>query len=115
MKKNSLYFITLILAISAFSSCNRPSVSAFQPDGKYSNACPNPIYVATISKSAESYTIDTYGNKIPEFDSKALTLVALLDYAKSKYGEDVTIHNIRWDKKNGRKRTGAIFDVIKCK
>ena len=115
MQKVSLNFVFLTLVIFSFSSCNRPSVTAFQPDSKFLNACPNPIYVATISKSAETYSFDTYGNQIPQFDQNALTLVTILNYAKAKYGEDVTIHNIRWDKKNKRKRTGVIFDVIKCK
>jgi hypothetical protein len=37
-----------------------------------------------------------------------------LAVAKKKYGEDVTIQNVRWDVKN-KKNISAIFDVIKCK
>jgi hypothetical protein len=47
-------------------------------------------------------------------EQRNLTLFNLLAVAKKKYGEDVTIQNVRWDMKN-KKNISAIFDVVKCK
>lgn len=107
-----LMFFSLILL---FSSCSYYTVTSFQPDQNNGTDCPNPIYIATISKSAEIIKISGDGSGYSDLDQKSMTLVSLLDDARKKYGEDVTIHNIRWDIKNGKKKTGVIYDVIRCK
>jgi len=65
-----------------------------------SNACSNPIYVGTWGLSSD--------------DEKHMTLVYMLMEAKKKYGDDVTIQNVRWDY-DGSKKVAAIYDVIRCK
>lgn len=79
-------------------------------EDSYGIACPNPIYVATMGiKKADAEG----GLTITETDSK-LSVYNILSEAKKKYGDDVTIQNIRWDIKNETK-ISVIFDVIKCK
>ena len=67
-----------------------------------------------MSKSAEVIVKTSDGYSIPSFNQQRLTLVSLLSDARVKYGEEVTIHNIRWDITNKKKKTGVIYDVIKC-
>jgi len=103
------------IAIIILSSCNNYyTVATFQPDQNNGSNCPNPIYIATMSKSAEVMVKTSDGYSIPSFNQQRLTLVSLLSDARVKYGEEVTIHNIRWDIKNKKKKTGVIYDVIKC-
>ena len=102
----------IILSLSIFSSlfilgsCSKYTVNTFQPDEKNGSDCPTPIYVATMSRTG-SYFYDALQSD--------LTLVSLLEFARKEHGKDVTIHNVRWDIKNGKKKTGVIFDVVKCK
>ena len=91
------------------------TVRTFQPDQINGSDCPSPIYVATMSISREEATYSAEEGVSIKFNQGSMTLVSLLENARKKYGEDVTIHNIRWDIKNGKKKTGAIYDVIKCK
>jgi hypothetical protein len=80
-------------------------------DVNYGQACPNPAYVATLFLQPQAL-VDSYGNSIINSN---YTLEDCLKEAKTKYGDEVTIMNVRWDMKNGKKRKSAIFDVIKCK
>jgi hypothetical protein len=95
----------LVFVFFALSSCSRYSVLVLN-DANYGAACPNPIYIATMSRTATNY------------NQEALTLASMLDEARTKYGSDVTIQNIRWDvaTSNGKPtKVSAIYDVIKCK
>ena len=109
MKKISKVFVFFAFVVVLFG-CNKFTIATFQPDQNNGSDCPNPTYIATMSKSAEVNIDDVTG-----FNQKSMTLVSLLAEARKKYGDDVTIHNIRWDIKNGNKKTGVIYDVIKCK
>ena len=114
MKKiNFVFFTTLTLFI--FGCKSNYTVSTFQPDQINGSDCPAPIYVATMSISSGEVNYNAEGNGSFKFNQESMTLVSLLENARKKYGEDVTIHNIRWDIKNGKKKTGVIYDVIKCK
>jgi len=101
------------LVIVALSSCITYSVNQrnllpkdTNHEDMYGISCPNPTYIATMGIDATSS--DSL------ISQKKLTLYNLLNEAKKKYGNDVTIQNVRWDKKN-RKYISAIFDVVKCK
>jgi hypothetical protein len=106
-------FTTLTLLI--FGCKSSYTVSTFQPDQSNGSDCPSPIYIGTMSISSSQVTYLAQGGVAVEFNQEVMTLVYLLENARKKYGEDVTIHNIRWDVKNGKKKTGVIYDVIKCK
>ena len=117
MKKISYLILALSFFIAIYS-CNRYAVVTFQPDQSNFNACPNPIYIATMSKSSEKIiSIDGDSIEVADFNNnqESMTLVSILNDARKKYGEDVTIHNVRWDIKNGKTKIGVVYDVIKCK
>jgi hypothetical protein len=104
---------TLMLPIAGFAACDTYKVHQrslqnrdVNHEDMYGAACPSPIYIATMGVDAT--TSDTIT------EQRTLTLYNLLAVAKKKYGEDVTIQNVRWDVKN-KKNISAIFDVIKCK
>ncbi|MEI7580053.1 MAG: hypothetical protein WCJ58_08565 [bacterium] len=104
MKKKYIGLL-LFLAIG-LSSCDtsRYIVNTFSPDYGYASACPDPIYIATVSKTAGTH------------DQKSLTLATLLNDAKVKYGNDVTIQNVRWDLLTDKvTKVSVVYDVIKCK
>ena len=45
-----------------------------------------------------------------------MTLATLLNDAKVKYGNDVTIQNVRWDLLTDKvTKVSVVYDVIKCK
>ena len=111
MKRKILNSVMFVVILSTIISCNRYTITTFQPDQKNGSACPDPIYIATMGLSAEHTSEDS----VIFFKQERMTLVSLLEEAKKKYGNEVTIHNIRWDVKNGKKKTGVIYDVIKCK
>ena len=46
---------------------------------------------------------------------ESLTMYNLLYDARVAHGNDVTIQNIRYDLKNGKKKVSVVYDVIKCK
>lgn len=111
--KTKLTIIISFFFIIIFSGCDTYSVyqrSLMQKDASqedmYGAACPSPTYVATMGIDATS------SDSI--ISQEKLTLYNMLNAAKKKYGEDVTIQNVRWDKKN-KKNISAIFDVVKCK
>jgi hypothetical protein len=104
----SFAFLTIII-----TSCDTYKVAQrtilhreYDHEDMYGQACPNPTYIATMGVDAT--TTDTIT------EQRNLTLFNLLAVAKKKYGEEVTIQNVRWDMKN-KKNISAIFDVIKCK
>jgi len=84
----------------------------------YGPDCPTPIYVATMSRTGKVVITNNERDGFMKriiLDQSDFTLVSLLEYARGAHGKDVTIHNVRWDIKNGKKKTGVIFDVVKCK
>lgn len=113
MKKLIANPLLLLVAVAMISGCTTYSVSQRNLQNKDNNhedlygiSCPNPIYVATMGFNG--VTSDT------TVSEEKLTLYNLLYEAKKKYGNEVTIQNVRWDQKNKR-NISAIFDVIKCK
>jgi len=116
--KKIILSLCLILSFFVLGGCNKYTVSTFQPDQMNGSDCPNPIYVATMSRTGKVVATNSefagYVERII-LDQNDFTLVSLLDFARKEHGKDVTIHNVRWDIKNGKKKTGVIFDVVKCK
>lgn len=117
MKK--ILFICLFLSSGAlFQGCSPYGIVVFSQDEFYGSSCPAPIYVATMSYQGKSTTYKDYqGIEVVafSFDASDFTLVNLLKIAKEKYGQDVTINNIRFDIKGKNNfRRGVIFDVIRC-
>ena len=102
-----------LIVITALSGCtmysvNRGTILNKEPNSRemYGTACPNPTYIATMGINAM--------RPDSTFAQEKLTMYNLLKEARKKYGEDVTIENVRWDRKN-TKNISAVFDVIKCK
>jgi hypothetical protein len=72
MKKLSNLLVASLILI-AISSCSRYTISTFQPDLNNGSDCPNPTYVATISRSALTVTINETGGKDYDVDPTKLT------------------------------------------
>jgi len=106
-----LIFSSLVVIL--VSSCSTYDYKRF--DGETANgngsACANPQYVSTISKSAVVFQPNAPKKYMPE----SLTMYNLLYDARVAHGNDVTIQNIRYDLKNGKKKVSVVYDVIKCK
>ncbi len=98
-------------------------------DENYNNIsyCKNAEYIATnylvLGSSKTTYNIqkingvtkvDTINKPFSFVNEYDLTIAKLLKEAKSQFGDDVTISNIRWDYIN-TKRYAATYDVIRCK
>ena len=105
----------MIFSVAALlSGCSVYSVSSHSSESYTGSGCSNPTYVATMSRQIDalkSYQEPNAFTWLPQ----DLCLFALLRDAQTKYGDKVTIQNVRWDMKNGKKRTGVIYDVIICK
>ena len=100
--------VLFIIAIAtAFSSCKAlRGTESFTEAQNYGKSCEHPTYVATVAKEA--------GVVGGARSASSLRLAVLLKEAQEKYGNDVTISNIRWDLQNGSRRS-VIYDVVKCK
>ncbi|HRH65473.1 MAG TPA: hypothetical protein PLU53_04190 [Bacteroidia bacterium] len=72
----------------------------------YGKACEHPDYIATVARDADQ--------KGGVLNSVSLRMAVLLREAQAKYGNDVTIENVRWDLQNGKRRS-VVYDVVKCK
>lgn len=104
----------LLIALAlALSSCAKLfSVESHNVEQAYGKACPNPTYVATIAKDAD--TVIKHGGPDTTYKWNSLRLAALVKEAQTKYGADVTIENVRWDLEKGRRRS-VVYDVVNCK
>ena len=115
MKIKLLILLITICGMSVIHSCQVARSVESVESKSYGMACPSPIYIATVAKEA---TLDLarlkYEPDNPVISSGSLSLVSLFREAQAKYGSDVTIQNVRWDIKNG-KRYAVLYDVIKCK
>ena len=114
MKKISLFLFSCILFTTA---CNTYSVVVEHNSNTFGTACSQPVYLGTMSKSAKSLS-ETKNSTSSTFvpitnDQESISLYNLLADAKAKYGNEVTIQNLRWDMKN-KKRISVVYDVIKC-
>jgi len=115
--KKVILSLSIISSLFILGSCSSYTVKTFQPDQMNGSDCPTPIYVATMSRT-ETFigtVTGTEARSLYKTDQREFTLVSLLEVARKTHGMDVTIHNVRWDVKNGKKKTGVIFDVVRCK
>ena len=115
-----LLVITLsLVSCSSYSTLN-------QIDNEYPEIyCDTIEYIKTetfMSRSAIQNSLNDFGEiertKISKTPTEIeLTYAALTKFAQEKYGEDVMILNVIWDKKSGdeSKRISATFDVVRCK
>lgn len=69
--------------------------------------CPKPQFVS------QEYFPPVYLVAEGNFSQQSLTLAEILKFTKSKKGDDISIQNLKWDIRNG-KRISAIYDVVKC-
>lgn len=109
MKK--LILITIVALISSCTLKVQKSLvnKDINHEDLYGTSCTNPIYIGTMGlKSLKKEGPMTFE------DESQLSLFNILISAQEKYGKDITIQNIKYDVKNGRK-VSVIFDVIKCK
>jgi hypothetical protein len=128
MKKNiKVIFISVFFSLFLLSCYTHKGVSL--NDEYYNNIsyCKNAEYIATnylvLGSSKTTYNIqkingvtkvDTINKPFSFVNEYDLTIAKLLKEAKSQFGDDVTISNIRWDYIN-TKRYAATYDVIRCK
>jgi hypothetical protein len=111
MKKNH-HLIIASIVMFAFQSCAGISIlQTIEKELPNAPACTNPTYVSTMAKKSGKKLIDKDGKP---YGAKGIGAYDLLQTARAKYGDTVTIQNIRWDVK-GTHRKAAIFDVIICK
>jgi len=118
MKKITLFFLCYVLFTTA---CNTYSVIIEPNTNTYGTACAHPAYVGTMSKSGKSMNLVSVPTSagasktstISTYNQESISLYNLLVDARAKYGNDVTIQNVRWDKLN-KKRISVVYDVIKC-
>lgn len=120
MKRKILKLFCMSLVLASLQSCSKLyTVDTFQPDTINGSDCPNPIYVGTMAKKVSVVTnISSDGIKQTASDPLSMTLYTLLQEAREKYDQDVTIHNVRWDIEKSKKKSkkiSVIYDVIKCK
>ena len=127
-KKNiKVIFISVFFSLFLLSCYTHKGVSL--NDEYYNNIsyCKNAEYIATnylvLGSSKTTYNIqkingvtkvDTINKPFSFVNEYDLTIAKLLKEAKSQFGDDVTISNIRWDYIN-TKRYAATYDVIRCK
>ena len=105
--KNQSKFLLALCSIVLFSSCAKlRSVETHTESQAYGKACESPKYVATVAREAD--------NAGAAYLSTSLRLSVLLKEAQAKYGDDVTIENVRWDLQNGKRRS-VVYDVVRCK
>jgi hypothetical protein len=69
--------------------------------------CPKPQFVS------QEYFPPVYLVAEGNFSQQSLTLAEILKFTKSKKGDDISIQNLKWDIRNG-KRISAVYDVVKC-
>ena len=106
--------VTMCALCSILASCIAPKgIETHIESQNYGNSCENPSYIATIAKEGNSPLKDSDGMYGTSSDIK-LTLANLVKEAQKRFGDDVTIANVRWDLENG-KRKSVVYDVIKCK
>ena len=112
--KGALSLFALGFLISETSCSSYSITKSLNGDGGYGNYCSNPQYVATMYKAYNIVKSDSSATFItlPSYD---LQITTLLKDARKVYGQDVTINNLRFDVKNGKKKVGVVYDVIKCK
>ena len=116
--------VTLIGQLLLNTGCSTYSVVVEPNANTYASACASPVYVATQGKSIRSVSsVKSYSPSsvsststavVTLSDGENISMYNLLVDAKAKFGEDVTIQNVRWDFKN-KKRISVIYDVIKCR
>jgi hypothetical protein len=70
--------------------------------------------VSSVKSYSPSSVSSTSTAVVTLSDGENISMYNLLVDAKAKFGEDVTIQNVRWDFKN-KKRISVIYDVIKCR
>jgi hypothetical protein len=118
MKTISLFLFSCILFTTA---CNTYSVVVEHNSNTFGIACPHPTYIGTMSKSANftgilttlSTSLETKNSTSTSYNQESISLYNLLADARAKFGNEVTIQNVRWDMKN-KKRISVVYDVIKC-
>lgn len=105
--KKQIKTIGLAISVLLLSSCAKiRSVETCTDSQAYGKACENPKYVATIARDA-----DNVGSA---YLSTSLRLAVLVKEAQAKFGDDVTVENVRWDLQNGKRRS-VVYDVVRCK
>lgn len=116
--------VTLIGQLLLNTGCSTYSVVVEPNSNTYAPACASPVYLSTQGKtirsvsSVKSYSPSSVSSTstavVTLSDGENISMYNLLVDAKAKFGEDVTIQNVRWDFKN-KKRISVIYDVIKCR
>jgi len=121
MKKMKTISLLLFSCVLFTTACNTYSVIIEPNTNTYGIACPHPTYIGTMSKSANFKSIATTiftsieseNNTSSHYNQETISIYNILADARAKYGNEVTIQNLRWDMKN-KKRISVVYDVIKC-
>ncbi|MEY4851692.1 MAG: hypothetical protein RLY64_355 [Bacteroidota bacterium] len=117
--KSKIALVALLFTFLFFhTSCNTYTVVKSSDSEKgYGDFCSNPKYIATMYKIQNNiFGIENDSiNKFEPIGGDDFNISTLLKDARSKYGSDVTITNLRWDVKNGKRKVGVVYDVVQCK
>lgn len=70
--------------------------------------CSNPEFIS------QDYFPPSNKNAGIVISQKSLTLAEILKYTKTQKGENISIQNLKWDIRNG-KRISAVYDVVICR
>ena len=111
-----------------FTSCYQHTVIALNNENEFNiTYCKTPEYITTQSRilGAEKIIYSTQIiNGVIKTDSIIkpfqfineydMTVAKILKDAKSQFGNDITVSNLKWDYIN-TKRYAVTYDVIRCK
>ena len=111
MKKTLQFTLACITFLSIHSCAGTSNIQTIGKELPNAPACTSPKYISTMAKKSGKRLLDKDGK---QYGAKGISAYDLLQTARAKYGDTVTIQNIRWDVK-GTHRKAAIFDVIICK
>lgn len=112
--------------IIALSGCTSYFTTDSLDDQNYPEVyCENLEYLATMNIGPETITYATNNHdgttrtstKLANIAEEELLHYNLLKTARAKFGEDVMIVNVKWDKLATSRKTrliGVTFDVVKC-
>jgi hypothetical protein len=111
MKNLALLFLSTLCLVGCFTTYSVTTENAHDIE-KLPAYCQNAVFVASDFIDASTAPVSESMDA-----QKLLTMANVLKFAKAKYGDDVTVMNLRYDTSDNGKNALAIavtFDVVRC-
>ena len=111
MKNLALLFLSTLCLVGCFTTYSITTENAHDIE-KLPAYCQNAVFVASDFIDASTAPVRESMDA-----QKLLTMANVLKFAKAKYGDDVTVMNLRYDTSDNGKNALAIsvtFDVVRC-